>query len=391
MIENVGINCTGCSACASICPKNCISLKEDEEGFLYPVINHKKCISCGRCVKACPVSNQIHRDSASGDIRAFALINIDDDIRKNSSSGGAFSLIASYVLQEGGVVFGAAYDNNFEVHHIAIEKEEEMDLLRGSKYVQSRIEDTYKQAKLFLEQNRLVLFSGTACQTSGLIGFLGKDYDNLLTQDLICHGVPSPLVWRKYLKLRKQLEKSEIEKIFCRDKTYGWHNWHLSIDFKNGVNYKASQFNDMMMISFLRGRCSRKCCYDCKFKQKVRLADFTLADLWGIESIDRTFNDDKGTSVCFVNSEKALSVFDRIKNNARWKEVNIDEVILNNDAMITSEKLTPKRDAFMRKIKKASFDMTFGECVDEMSRGTAIRWTIRRVLGNKLYKKILGR
>lgn len=388
MIDIIGNKCTGCYACVNKCPKGCISMMENEEGFWFPQINADLCVKCGMCEKACPVLNPIPIEKTEADIKVYAVVNKDEAIRAKSASGGAFSAIASYVLANNGVVFGASFDKDFEIVHTYVDCEEDMYKLRGSKYVQSRIGDTYKQAKEFLEQGRMVLFSGTACQTSGLIGYLGKDYDNLITQDLVCHGVPSPMVWRKYIKFREKLARSKVKSIFFRDKTYGWHNWHMAFDFEDGTEYKQSQRSDMMIKAFLHGKCSRECCYDCQFKQKCRLADFTLADLWGVEGMAAEMDDDKGLSACFVNSPKATAVFDCIKDNLRYKEVDLEKAVNGNLAMIESETLKADRADFLRDICHKPFDMVEGKYIDEISLGTKAKWTLRRILGDKVYDSI---
>ena len=197
MIDQIGKNCTGCYACVSKCPRGCIRMLEDEEGFWYPQIREDQCVGCGLCEKACPVLTALPNSKTEQDIRVYAVMHTDEQTRSVSSSGGAFSALAETVLEQGGAVFGAAFDENYDVHHICVERAEDLPKLRGSKYVQSRIGDAYRQAETILKSGRPVLFSGTACQTSGLLGYLGKDYDNLYPQDLICHGVPSPMVWRK--------------------------------------------------------------------------------------------------------------------------------------------------------------------------------------------------
>lgn len=363
-------------------------MAENEEGFWYPQINADLCVKCDMCEKACPVLNPIPIEKTEADIKVYAVRNKDEAVRAKSASGGAFSAIASYVLSKGGAVFGASFDKDFEIVHTYVDCEENMYKLRGSKYVQSRIGDTYKQAKEFLEQGRMVLFSGTACQTSGLIGYLGKDYDNLITQDLVCHGVPSPMVWRKYIKLREKLARSKVESIFFRDKTYGWHNWHFSMKFENGTEYKQSQFEDRMMVAFLRGKCSRECCYDCHFKQKCRLADFTLADLWGVEGMVAEMDDDKGLSACFVNSPKAAAIFDCIKSTLLYKEVELEKAVNGNLAMIESEHQRKNREDFLREMRTRPFDMVEGKYIDEISFATRIKWTVRRLVGDEAYESI---
>lgn len=188
--------CCGCAACVQVCPKQCFSFEEDKEGFRYPVADRIKCIDCGLCEKVCPVINQYE---ATNPIKVYAAINKDEVIRMQSSSGGIFTLLAEKVIREGGVVFGAAFDENWEVQHTYVETIKDLAKLRTSKYVQSRMEDNYQRAKAFLKQGRKVMFTGTSCQIAGLKHFLRKDYDNLLAVDVICHGVPSPMVWRDYL------------------------------------------------------------------------------------------------------------------------------------------------------------------------------------------------
>lgn len=386
MIDQIGNRCTGCYACVNICPKQCIRMKDNREGFWFPEIDSDICIKCDQCEQHCPVLTPIPIHKTEKDVKVYALTHKNEEVRKNSSSGGAFSAIAEYVLSQRGVVFGAAFDEKFDVHHICIESTEDLYKLRGSKYVQSRIGETYKEAEKFLKNGRMVLFSGTACQTTGLIAYLGHDYENLITQDLICHGVPSPMAWRKYIHLREQLEKSKVKRIFFRDKTYGWHNWHIVFWFENGKIYKESQWEDMMIRSFLRGRCSRESCYNCCFKQKIRLADFTLADYWGIEHIAPELNDEKGLSSVYVNSTKAEKIIEAIRGTVNLKEMELDRTVSYNPAMIESEKLNQDRSLFLRDLRHKSFDMVAGKYNEKIGMGTKVRWTIRRILGNQLYE-----
>ena len=389
MFVKIGDRCTGCEACANRCPKDCISMVEDAEGFLFPKIDSGKCIGCELCEKACPVLNPIPINKTEGDVKVFALVHKDEEIRSKSSSGGAFSAIAEYVLEQGGVVFGAAFDEKFDVCHICVDRAEDLYRLRGSKYVQSRIGDTYQQAKEHLQQGRLVFFTGTACQTSGLLGYLGRDYENLITQDLICHGVPSPLAWRKYIQLRQRRVKSTVEYIFFREKKYGWHNWHVHFRFRNSESSRQNQREDMMVSAFLTGSCSRKSCYDCPFKQKYRLADITLADYWGIEKIAPELDDDKGISSIYINSPKAQKLLDAVSDRVLLKEMDLDTAVAHNMAMVESERLVRDRDGFLRDLRRKSFDVVFGKYVEEADLSRRIKWFARRTLGDRLYEKIL--
>ena len=234
-----------------------------------------------------------------------------------------------------------------------------------------------------------MFFTGTACQTSGLLGYLGRDYDNLITQDLICHGVPSPLAWRKYITLYQQRAKSKVKHIFFRDKKFGWHNWHVHFQFQNGVSYRRNQREDMMVSAFLTGSCSRKSCYNCPFKQKYRLADFTLADFWGIEKIAPELDDDKGISSIYINSPKAQRVLESISDWVFLREMDLDTAVAHNLAMVESERLTRNRDGFLRDLRKKSFDVVYGKYIEEASLSRQIKWSLRRVLGDQCYEKLL--
>ena len=220
--------CCGCTACVHICPVNCITMQEDEEGFLYPVIEEEKCIHCHKCEKVCPgrITKQIHTNTET-----FVGYCIDEEIRKQSSSGGIFSVVAEWIIQQKGVVFGAAFDDNFEVHHIAIETKAELEKLRGSKYVQSRLENVFLQVKQYLEMKRIVLFTGTACQIAGLKNYLNTEDENLYTIDVLCHGVPSPKIWRIYLDEKQKQYHSSIEQYEFRNKENGWKNYYINILF----------------------------------------------------------------------------------------------------------------------------------------------------------------
>ena len=268
--------CSGCHACYSVCPTKAIEMVKDEKGFKYPVIDQPKCVNCHLCEKTCPI---INKKIVDNEPKAYSCYNKNNEVRSKSSSGGIFTLIASKILEKNGVVFGASFNNKFMVEHIYVEKEEELYKIRGSKYLQSIIGDSYKQAKKFLEEGRYVLFTGTPCQIEGLLSYLNKDYENLITQDIICHGVPSPKVWNKYLEYREK-EDGEIPlEINFRSKENGWKNYNLKFRY-NGHEYKNNQNTDKYMQAFLKNVSLRESCYNCSFKKINRLSDITLADFW---------------------------------------------------------------------------------------------------------------
>lgn len=346
-------SCTGCHACSSICPQESISMEKDAEGFWYPFVDPGRCRDCCLCEAACPVKNRI---TAIYQPRAYACMNKEDNIRLESSSGGIFTLIAENVINDGGVVFGVRFDDDFSVIHDYTETVEGFKEFRGSKYVQSKIDDSFKKAKDFLKQGRKVLFSGTPCQIAGLKSFLGKDFEKLFTVDLICHGVPSPKVWAEYIKYREKTAGSKTKKISFRRKDESWKLYSLSFIFVNNKEYIQFHKKDPYMRAFLKDISLRPSCYDCRFKSVSRESDITLGDFWGIQRILPEMDDDKGTSLIFVNSNKGKKIFEKIKDKMEYKQVDIEQAIRHNSAAVKSVKYNPKRKDFFKKLGKTSFD-----------------------------------
>ncbi len=314
--------CSGCSACSSICPKKAITMEEDKNGFLYPKIDENLCINCNLCEKKCPVLNMV--DKTDEIISSYVGYYKNEDVRLDSSSGGIFTVIAEYVLNKNGVVFGAMYDDDFMVHHSFIEKCSDLYKIRGSKYLQSRIEDSFFECKGFLDNGRLVLFSGTECQIAGLHSFLGKKYDNLITVDILCHGVPSPKLWKKYLSYKG--EKS-IKNINFRDKKTGWKNFSISIDSNEKCKYCATHDRDPYMNLFLSNICLRESCYNCRFKKLDRTSDITLGDAWAINKVNKSLNDNKGASIIIIHTNQGENVFENISNELEYINCEIDMIL----------------------------------------------------------------
>lgn len=339
--------CCGCSACQDVCPKNAITMVEDKEGLLYPVIDENKCIDCGMCCNVCPSINVKTKESL---LKAYAAYNKNEKIRLKSSSGGIFTLIAEDILKKNGTVYGAAFDENFEVKHIRITNITELEKLRGSKYVQSNCNGIYSQCKRDLDSGMNVLFSGTPCQIEALKCYLKKSYDNLFCIDIICHGVPSRLVWRKYLQYRVNFAKSKIEQIAFRLKNEGWKQYAVQFVFANGTAYCQNLHKDIFMRGFLKNLYLRPSCYACKFKTKERISDITLADFWGINNIYPDIDDDKGISLVIVHSIKGSNLFEKLKTNMFCIEVNIDNAIKYNKSMIISVKNNIERNKFFSEL-----------------------------------------
>ena len=346
-------DCMGCYACATICPENCISMDADSEGFWYPKVDYDKCIKCGLCIKVCPIINKITVDNKP---KAYACNNKDEAIRLESSSGGIFTLVAEQVINRGGVVFGVGFDEDFKVVHSYIDNKEELNRFRGSKYVQSKVGDTYERAKDFLEQGREVLFTGTPCQIGGLKSYLGKEYDNLFCMDNICHGVPSPKVWNKYITYRENQANAVTKEINFRLKNEGWKTYSVYFSFDNDSEYRQINSKDMYTRVFLKDICLRPSCHACEFKTLNRESDITLADFWGIQNMLPEMDDDKGTSLIFVNSEKGQLMLNKIKDDILYDEVDINKAVSYNSAAIKSVATNPNRDRFLKELDKLEFD-----------------------------------
>lgn len=359
-------DCCGCSACVQRCPKQCISLHEDNEGFLYPHVNTNDCINCGLCEKVCPWLN---RQNKLQPLEVLAVKNRNEEERMASSSGGVFIALAKKVIADGGVVFGAVFDEKWEVKHTYAEKIEDVKPMMGSKYLQSRIENSYKDAEKFLKDGRLVLFTGSPCQITGLHNYLRTDYSNLLSIDFLCHGVPSPGVWRKYLN--EAFDRSEIsptsekkaasysptsltykiKNIEFRNKTFrGWKNFSLVINGTlsetggNSLLLSESFHQNPYMRGFLSDVYLRPSCYKCKCKNGISHSDITIGDFWGAPKTMPDFDDDKGIGLVLVNTNKGKVIFDSLDMDVR--KTTIENARISNGGFNDNTAEHPNRKIF---------------------------------------------
>ena len=361
--------CNGCGACALICPVNAIEMIEDEEGFLYPKINQEKCINCNKCRKVC--SNNPEKNPY--EIKAYATKNKDEEKRKNSTSGGMFKILAEYVIQKQGIVFGVKLDENLIAVHDYSETIEGCKDFSLSKYVRSDLGNSYPKIKEFLHNNRYVLFTGTPCQIQGLKSYLGKDNEKLILCEIICHANPSPKVLKMYIKNQENLEKKKVKKIYFRSKNEEMNN-SAYIEFEDGTKKKIQEYITAFSGNQLINRPS---CHNCQFVDENRKSDFTIGDFWGIEEVLPNFKDNKGISLFTVNTEKATKIFNEIKQNMEYQNVDLESAFkYNHHSNLPQNK---NRKKFFESLENGKINED--NIIKELKRYT----------DRPLYKKILGK
>lgn len=354
-------DCCGCNACVQACPKQCIVMSEDYEGFLYPEVNKELCINCDLCEKVCPVSNQVANRFP---MEIYAVINENKKVCLESSSGGVFTSFAEKVINENGLVFGAKFDSNWEVVHDHVDTCSDLSVFRGSKYLQSRIENTFLEVRFFLNKGRKVLYSGTPCQIAGLKRFLNKDYENLLTVDFVCHGVPSPKIWRSYLKQTierrcgKQIDSVSIETISFRNKCLSWKKFSFALTFSitddagilKIISFSEIFSKNLFMKGFLSNLYLRPSCYACPAKKLKSGSDITIGDFWGIKKVSPDFYNDKGVSLVLINSDKGYKYFKEL--NVTKQKSCYDDVLKGNSFIVESAHQPAERETFFREFLK---------------------------------------
>ena len=387
--------CCGCTACKSICPKDAIKMQEDEEGFLYPKIDEKKCINCGLCKSICPIRNKVVEEKKEQ--KAYIVNNKNEQIRAESTSGGAFTAIAEYVIDKKGVVFGAAFDKNYNVCHQSATTKKDLQKFRGSKYVQSDLKDTFREAKNFLENDRWVCFSGTPCQIQGLKKYLQKDYEKLITIDVVCRAVPSPLVLRKYLEYQKEKQNMRnFSKVSFRDKEkYGYKYTTMTLKDNEKI-YQNGVETDPYLRAFFLNYSDRPSCYECKFRSKDRISDFTIWDCFTVGEFSKKLDDNKGTTRMLIQNEKAMNIFNEIKNKYHYKGLPIEVATKNVRELYYAPTPNINRKKFFKDINILNSKQFFEKYFPDNIKVKAER-LIRKVLVNtrfyngvkKLAKKIL--
>lgn len=375
-------DCTGCSACVSICPHHAISMVADEWGFKRPQIDSTLCIDCGSCQKVCPALNKPDRKERLQEEQFYAAYHKDNAVRMGSSSGGAFSALASSILLRGGYVCAAAFDEQCRrVKHIIIDNENDMPALRTSKYTQSDMGDCMPEVKQLLRDGKEVFFAGTPCQVAGLHLYLRKEYPNLTTADIVCHGVPSPRIYQDYVEWLENKQGSELKSYNFRDKRWSWMRYNMKATFRNGAVYYGKWESDPFSRGFLNDYFLRECCYHCQFSKHFRYADITLSDFWGYRATDGGFpNDDRGISMCMLNTEKGYALFQAAK---KWLVHcrRPRQMSLSNGAFMPREQDLQGRESFLREYKL----LGFAGCIDSHFKALQLigRWKFVYLFGRE--------
>lgn len=370
--------CCGCGACVASCPMQCVHFQIDEEGFLYPEVDTSVCIDCGKCERFCPV---INKQSPVAPVRVLAAKNKNNEIIMNSSSGGLFTAVAEKCISSGGVVYGAAFDPEWKLRHIAVEELSELSYFQGSKYLQSEVVNVFSSVKEYLKEGRQVVFSGTPCQIAGLKRFLNKEYDNLLAVEIVCHGVPSPKIFREYLaRCLNSRTFSDIVEISFRDKREDWVNYHFVVKTigEKGrmtlIDERASQ--NLYMQSFLKNYNMRPSCYQCAFKSGSSTADITLADFWGIWDLLPEFYDKYGVSAVFINTDKG----DEYINSLDVDSITIDseDIFSSNSSLHSSPHEPSDRNYFWESWSRGDYKTVEKMCLP--TQPSIIRRIINRII-----------
>ena len=372
-------HCTGCSACESVCPVNAIAMHKDEEGFLYPKINMEKCILCKKCVAVCESAQCSFNDTIP---KGYVAENKNAEMVKYSSSGGIFSILSDVIIKENGVVYGAAFDKNLHLRHFGATTHEECASMRGSKYFQSDCRWIYSKVKTSLDSNKMVLFTGTPCQVAGLKAFLGREYINLFSVDVICHGVPSEDAFLSYINQIAPV--NNVEKVCFRNKEKGWKHFSMHIETSGNLQYIKDLYHDAFLRSFLSNINLRKSCYNCPYKKYGHSADITLGDFWGAAHVIPDIDNDTGLSLVLVHTKKGEDFLQKINGECNIMPVDVEAAIVQNSAMLHSVKIPVGRGDFYKMVRKHGYK----ETVD-----TLVPITVRHRIGfikEKIYKIMLA-
>lgn len=380
--------CNGCTACSQICPKQCIIMQPDAEGFVYPLVDEKICIECGRCKDVCSV---LQHDGGNVPQKVLAEKNKNEKIRSTSSSGGVFYELAKYFIQNDGVVYGCALDKNMIARHVCVETVEDLEKCKSSKYVQSDMGNTMSDIKRRLVSGEKVMFSGTPCQTAGLRNYLGKTYESLFVVDVLCHGVPSPKLFADYLEyLSKQYGAGKPISVNFRNKQRGWKRLYMEVCFDNGKRHYIYSGYDRYESLFLKNMSLRPSCYECKYTKMKRYGDITLGDFWGIGKKYPKWDDDKGISVVMLNTDKGVAAYREIADLFEGREEEPDTAKAGQRTLYASTLKNSNRDAFYKAYVEQGCKEALEKYSSVPSMPVRFFWALMR-WGLDIVRKVFGK
>lgn len=344
-------NCFGCLACVNACPRNCISIITDRNGFIRPDVDESKCIECNRCVKVCPANNPLPLNRLK---HVYASQLSEDNAVMESTSGGLFQALARYVLHNGGIVCAARRESDNNLTHMIVHNENELYECLKSKYYQSSVGLTFREIKKKLLNGRKVLFCGTPCQVAGLLSYIGKNTNNLITCDLICHGTPSKKIVDRYIDDKEKKYHSKVKEILFRDKKFGWKEMRMTLLFENGKMYSNTATNDDFYFGFFHGMYYRRSCYICPFAKEERVGDITLGDFWGIEDTKSDLDPQKGISLVIVNTRKGEELLSEITDDIILETHTIEEAKRKNHNLNYPSRQNHNYDKFYKLLDRHS-------------------------------------
>lgn len=379
--------CCGCCACVDICSRKAITLKTDIEGFWYPEVDSQLCNDCGLCEKACPELNitKLKVNDSPKPLKTIAAVHKKMNVRWDSTSGGAFSALADAMYEQGGYVSGAIYNEDFSVRNYISNNPNDISKLRSSKYLQSKAEGLYAEIRTLLRKGEKVLACGTPCQMAALRSFLGKDYENLIIVDFICRGVNSPKVYRKYLNSLESRYGGKVIYVKAKNKELGWRNLTRKVVFDNGSVYYGVKMDDDFRRGYHTNVFCRPSCYACQYKGFPRMADITIADFWGIEKVDKSLDNNIGTSLILINSNKGAAYFNKANASLEWRECKFESILKGNLALTTPlSKPSINRDAFFKDLDVLSFSSVV-EKYFPLRKKKSMKSRIKNIL-RRLYK-----
>lgn len=374
--------CTGCALCANLCPVDAIVMKQNDKGFAHPSVNDEACIQCGLCLKKCPVSGVCQAISTEAPIGVFAAYSLDEATRYESTSGGLFTELAKPFIKNGGIVIGAAYDEDYTIYHTYAKNEQQLAALRQSKYAQSDKRLIYRFALSEMDAGRQVMFCGAPCETAAMKAFAEGNSGRLTVVDFLCLGVNSPAVYRAYLDELESSEGSKVSKIWFKNKEHGWNSFGTRVEFDNRNIY----FGDRQTDPFMRGYIVhplfiRESCTQCRFKSIPHASDLTFGDFWGIEKIIPKIDSFHGVSMALINTKKGLDLFEAAKDRLYWQKVSFDESIVsdNKNALIQSVALDSESKRFYQELSKFGFTKAITRCASD-SLPSRLKRKLRRLL-----------